>query len=171
MSSPTSDSFVKTLFNTIIDYLSEIQRKNIFTKERFQSIRQYFFQSIGFSILLYYFLHIPILFYSFLKFIFQLLSILFSLPFKTMELFLPKTTNYAVLVPLFWFSSIASFLIARFSHKTIDIQLKKRYNLTKNYSFTLVFVILLLFQSVFILRPIAASIQEQRKLSLVKNKS
>ncbi len=153
-----------SISDTIIGYISYIQQKQYITIERFRSIRRYFFQSIGFFILLYYVFQLPILFYLFLKFLFcciiQIFSIIFWLPLKTIELVLPKTDNYNVMFPLFWFCSFLSFLIAKFFQK----------NLTKRHSFLLTFIIILLLQFLFIILPVATSIKEQRKLSSVKKK-
>jgi hypothetical protein len=133
--------------DTIAGYLSSIQQRRILTTERFLSMRVYFFQSIGLFICLSQF---AILLYHILKFIFWI-------PLKTIELFIPKTTNYNMIVLLIWFCSIISFSIAKYSHRKIG----------KRHSFILIFIGLLLLQSLFILRPIAMSIQEQRKLSSI----
>ncbi len=157
MSSSTSD--------IIIGYIAYIQRKNLLTKQRFASMRCYFFQSIGFSIILYCFSQLLLLLYLLLKIffriIFQIFSIIFWLPVNTIESFMPKINNYFILFPLFWLCSIVSFSIAKFSHK----------NVGKRRSFILSFIILLLLQSVFILLPLAISIHEQQKSSSVKQKA
>ncbi|CAF5218380.1 unnamed protein product, partial [Rotaria magnacalcarata] len=95
-----------------------------------------------------------------------MLSIVVFLPFKFIDLFLPKTTSYNILFPSIWFCSILSFFIAKLSHKNIEIHFGNRFKSIKRYSFTVTFVILLLLQSVLILLPLTQSIQEQRKLSL-----
>ncbi|CAF4573572.1 unnamed protein product [Rotaria socialis] len=171
MSSSTSDSSLNVpQLNTITSYISYIQQKNILTKERFRTIRRYFFQSIGLYVLLYYLFRLLITFYFLLKSIlnltFQMLSIGVFLPFKFIDLFLPKTTSYNILFPSIWFCSILSFFIAKLSHKNIEIHFANRFKSIKRYSFTATFVILLLLQSVLILLPLTQSIQEQRKLSL-----
>ncbi|UJR08320.1 hypothetical protein I4U23_012591 [Adineta vaga] len=163
MSSVSSDSIGKTTFETITNSIAQIQRKEFFTQQRFRSIRQYFFQSIGLLILLYFICQIPYLFYLLIKYIFQLifhlLTIIFWPLLKLFQLILPKTTNYGILFPLFVFSSILSFF-------TTKLSIGKRSHLSKTYSFPLFFLIFLLLQSIFILRPISLSIHEQRKLSL-----
>ncbi len=155
-----------SILDTIIDSIAYIQQKIIISRERFYSISQYFFQSIGFFTLLYFILQLPILFYVFLKLlyrvIFQIFTIIFWLPLKTIELSLPKTKTYYIIFPLFCLCSFLSFFIAKFSHK----------NSGKRRSFNLTFIILFLLQCLFILLPIATSIEEQRKLSAVnKNKN
>jgi hypothetical protein len=147
--------------DTIADYLSHIQQRRIFTRERFSLIRVYFFQSIGLFICLSQF---SIVSYRILTFLFwllfQIFSIIFWIPLKTIELFIPKTTNYNIIIPLLWFCSVISFSIAKYSHR----------NIGKRHSFLFIFILLLLLQFLFILLPIATSIQEQRKLSSVKKK-
>ncbi|CAM4748908.1 unnamed protein product [Rotaria magnacalcarata] len=171
MSSSTSDSSLNVpQLNTITSFISYIQQKNILTKERFRTIRRYFFQSIGLYVLLSCLFRLLAAFYFLLKSIlnltFQMLSIVVFLPFKFIDLFLPKTTSYNILFPSIWFCSILSFFIAKLSHKNIEIHFGNRFKSIKRYSFTVTFVILLLLQSVLILLPLTQSIQEQRKLSL-----
>ncbi|CAF1160075.1 unnamed protein product [Adineta steineri] len=166
MSSPTSDSYL----NPITNYISLIQRKEIFTKQRIHSIRQYFLQSVGLTILLYFILQIPILLYFLfkllLRLIFQIFSLIFWLPLKTIELILPKTNNYGILFPLLFLFSTVSYLIAKLTHKNVETNFGKRYKVLKNNSFILIFIVFLLLQSIFILFPIAGSIQKQKQLPL-----
>ncbi|CAF1010771.1 unnamed protein product [Adineta ricciae] len=160
MSSTASDPTQKTLLDVVTNSISQLQRKQIFNKDRLQSIRRFICQSIGLTILLYFIFRIPILLYALLKVLFQslvyLLTIIFWPYVKLLEFFLPKTTNYGILFPLFLVISILSFLTAKLSSR-------KGY---KNSPFSVVFVVLIIAQSVFVLRPIALSIDEQRKLPL-----
>ena len=82
-----------------------------------------------------------------------------------------KKKNYYILFPLFSLCSLLSLFIAKLSHKNIEIHLGKRSIFLKRYSFILIFILLLLLQSFFILLPIGISIQEQRKLSPVRKKT
>jgi len=153
-----------SILDILIGYIAYMQQKIIITRERFHSISEYFFRSIGFLTLFYFFLQLPMILYGFLKLLFRIVfhmfTIIFWLPLKTIELSLPKTKTYYIIFPLFCLCSFLSFLIAKFSHK----------NSGKCRSFNLTFIILFLLQSLFILLPIATSIQEQRKLSTVKKK-
>lgn len=135
----------------IIRFTCYIQGKKTITKERCQLMCRYFFQFIGFCVLLYYFLQLPLLL---LRLLFRFISIIFFLPLRTIELILPKTNTYYIILPLFSLCSFLSYSIAKFSHK----------NLRKQYSFILIFIMLLFLQSLFILLPIATSINEQRTL-------
>jgi len=144
-----------SISDRIIDYISYIQREKIITKERFYSIRQYFFQSVGFCVLLYFLSQLLKLLFRLIS---QIFSIIFWLPLKTMESFLLKSDNYNIMFLLFCLSSVLSFSIAKFSHKKFR----------KRFSFILTFVIILLLHSLFILLPIAKSIQDRSKLSSVK---
>ena len=132
--------------DTIAGYLSHIQQRYTFTRERFLLMRRYFFQSVGLFICA---LQFAILVYHTLKYLF---AIIFWIPLKLIELFIPKTTNYNIIMLLLWFCSIISFSIAKYSHKKIG----------KRHSFIFVFIALLILQSLFIIRPIARSIHEQR---------
>lgn len=175
MSSSTSDSSQNiSLLNTITGYISHIQKRNFLTTERFRTVRRYFFQSIGLYVLLYCSFRILISFYLFFKLIlyiiFQLLSTVIFLPYKFIELFLPKTTSYNVLFPSIWCCSILSFFIAKSSHKHIENHLGKHHKLIKQYSLSLTFVFILLLQSLLILVPLTGSIKEQRRLASVKIK-
>ncbi|CAF4338515.1 unnamed protein product [Rotaria sp. Silwood2] len=170
MSSSTSDSFLTTpLSNKVTGYVSYIQKKKYFTEQRVHSMRQFFFRFVGVSVILYFIFQLLLLFNFLLKLIFRLLfqifSIIILLLSKFIQLLLPKTTNYNILFFFIGFCSILSFFIAKFSHKNIEIHLGKRYKLIKRYSFMFTFITLLLLQSVLILLPTTASIQEQRKLS------
>jgi hypothetical protein len=144
-----------SISDRIIDYISYIQREKSITKERFYLIRQYFFQSVGFCVLLYFLSQLLKLLF---RLIFQIFSIIFWLPLKAMESFLLKSDNYNIMFLLFCLCSVFSFTIAKFSHKKFR----------QRYSFILTFVIILLLQSLFILLPIAKSIQDRSKLSSVK---
>lgn len=143
--------------DTIIRFTCYIQGKENITRERCKLIGQYFFQFIGFCILLYYVLQLPLLL---LRLLFKILSIIFSFPLKTIVLILPKTDNYYILLPLFSLCLILSYSFAKLL----------RNNLKKQYTFILIFTMLLSLQSIFILLPIVTSIQEQRKLSSVMQK-
>ncbi|CAF1255399.1 unnamed protein product [Rotaria sordida] len=170
MSSSTSDSSINpSLFDKVTGCVSYVQQNNYVTKKRFHTLRQYFFRSVGFSIILYCFCQLIILFYSFLKLIlrllFQIIFMMILFLFKFIQLFLPQTTNYNILFLLIGFCSIISVFIAKFSYKNIEIHLGKRYKLIKRYPFILTLITLLLLQSVLILLPLGVSIREQRKLS------
>jgi hypothetical protein len=173
MSSSTSDSLLNApKLNGITSYISHIQQKNIFTKERFRSTRQFFFQLIGLTVLLYWLCQLLFVFYLLVKLIFHLMFTTISwLPVKILELCLPNLTTYYILFPLFCFCSFISFFVARFSHKNIGIYLEKRSQVLKRYSFIFTFITLLLLQSLFILLPVTTSIQGQRKLSSVNKQT
>lgn len=162
MSSTASDPTRKILLDVVTNSISQLQRKQLLNKDRLQSIRRFICQSIGLTILLYFIFRIPFLFYALLKVLLQsfvyLLTIIFWPYVKLLEFFLPKTTNYGILFLLFLVVSILSFLTAKLSSR-------KGY---KNSPFLVVFIVLIISQSVFVLRPIALSIEEQRKLPLVK---
>ncbi|CAF3438482.1 unnamed protein product [Rotaria sp. Silwood1] len=179
---PSTYSFLNSpLINTITSYIAQIQERKILTRERFHSLTNVISITIGFFVLLYFLIHIQILFYWFLKLIFRLIfkiiSIIFWLPVRTTRFFIPKTIDYDILFPLFWLCSISSFYISKFSHENIcqfyDQHLVRRYKILnydqakrddiKRYLFILTFIVLLLFQSIFILIPIAASIRHHNE--------
>ena len=171
MSSSTSDSSSNSsLLNRITNCISHIQQKNLITEERFHAMRRYFVRSIGFSILLYCFFQTLMSIYYFFTLIINLIFHIFSnlLLRKFIQLILSKITNYDILFPLFWFISIVSYIIAKYSYKNIGMRLGKSFQSIKRYLFILIFIIFLLLQIIFILIPIAASIREQRRLTSVK---
>jgi hypothetical protein len=173
-----SSSFLNNpLINTIIGYISNLQEQNIFSQERFYSLRHHFLITIGFFVLLYCLIRIQILFFWLLKLIFKIISIIFWLPLKTIRFIIPKTIDYDILFPLFWLCSIASFYLSKFSHENIcqfyDQYLVQRYKIfnydqtkredIKRYLFIITFIILLLLQSLFILIPITLSIRHHHE--------
>ncbi|UJR37916.1 hypothetical protein I4U23_030603 [Adineta vaga] len=188
---PPPTSFADTianhpLINTISGCIVQLQRHPMFTKQRLQSLRQSFLVTVGFLVLLYCLVHIQIVFFWLLKFLFHLLfkiiSIIFWLPLKTVRLFIPKSIDYDILFPLLWLCSIASFYISKFSHENIcrfyDQYLVQRYRFLhyegakrediRRYLFIGTFIVLLLLQSLFILMPITLAIRhhhENPKLS------
>lgn len=176
MSSSTSDSSLGSrIINSVTGYISYIQQKQVFTRERCQSIRVQCFRIIGFTLILYTLIRVLISVILSIKTIARLLSqmllIICLLPFKFITLFLPETTSYKILFPLFCFGFILSSIISKLSYKKIEIQLDKRFKLIKRHSFILTFIILLLLQSLLIILPVALSIRTQKKLSLVNKKT
>ncbi|CAF4100340.1 unnamed protein product [Rotaria sp. Silwood2] len=175
------------LINTITGCIVQIQERKILTRKRLHSLIHYSSITTGFFVLLYFLIHIQILFFWFLKLIFRIIfkivSTIFWLPLRTARFFTPKTIDYDILFPLFWLCSISSFYLSKFFHENIcqfyDQHLVRRYKIfnynqakrddIKRYLFILTFILLLILQSVFILIPIAASIRrhnENTKVSL-----
>ncbi|CAF2847087.1 unnamed protein product [Rotaria sp. Silwood2] len=175
------------LINTITGCVVQIQERKILTRKRLHSLIHYSSITTGFFVLLYFLIHIQILFFWFLKLIFRIIfkivSTIFWLPLRTARFFTPKTIDYDILFPLFWLCSISSFYLSKFFHENIcqfyDQHLVRRYKIfnynqakrddIKRYLFILTFILLLILQSVFILIPIAASIRrhnENTKVSL-----
>ena len=145
-----------------MNYLSHLQEREIFTRERLTSIRLFFFQSVGLFIVLYAFSQLLMFLYLLLKFLLWFIFQSFWIPLKTIEFFLPKTTNYYLLFPLIAFCSLISFLLPKFSEQTPS---RKR-----QHSFWLKSIVLFVFQVLFILLPIAMSIHERRELAIVKKR-
>ena len=58
-----------SILNVFSTSLSDLQRRHVFTRERWGTYRQMFFQSVGFLILFYCFIPIPIFFFVSLTFI------------------------------------------------------------------------------------------------------
>ena len=184
-SSPTpqaTDSFLNSpLITTITGYIVHLQERNFFSKEYLLSLKTHFLITIGFLVLLYCLIHIQILFFWLLKLIFRIIfkffSFIFWLPLKTVRIFIPKSIDYDILFPLFWLCSISSFYLSKFSHENVwqfyDQYLVRRYKIftynqekreeIKRYLFILTFIALLLFQSLFILLPIALSIRHNHQ--------
>jgi len=181
-STPPTDSFLNNpLINTIMGYIVHLQQQNIFSKERLLSSRQPILITVGFLVLLYCLINIQILFFWLLKLIFrlifQIISIIFWLPLKTVRFLIPKKIDYDILFPLFWLCSISSFYISKYSHENIcqfyEQYIFRRYQIftyeqikredMKRYLFIITFIILLLLQSLFILIPIALSIRHQHE--------
>ncbi len=191
MSSPTpppADSLINSpLINTITGYISHFQQQNIFTKESFQSYRDFFLLTVGFLVLLYCLIHIQILFFWLLnlifRFLFKIVSMIFWLPLKSVRFLMPKTIDYDILFPLFWLCSISSFYISKFSHENIcqfyDQYFVQRYKIlnydqtkredVRRYLFITTFVVLLLLQTLFILLPVASSIRHQHENAKVSS--
>lgn len=165
------------LLTTLAGHFGRLQEQNFFSKERLQSFRQSFLLTIGFLVLLYCLIHIQILFFWLLKWIFgliyRIISLIFWLPLRTARFFIPKSIDYDILFPLFWLCSIGSFYVSKYSHENVcqfyDRQLVRRYKLLqyepnkreeiRRYLFIFTFIVLLLLQSLFILLPIAQSIR------------
>ncbi|CAF3748358.1 unnamed protein product [Rotaria sordida] len=179
---PPTNSFPNSpLINTITGYIAQFQEQKFFTREHLHSLKHYIAITTGFFVVLYFLIHIQIVFYWFLKLIFRLtfriISIIFWLPLRTARFFTPKTIHYDILFPLFWLCSIVSFYISKISHENIcqfyDQYLVRRYKILhydqakrddiKRYLFILTFIVLLLLQSAFILVPIAASIRHHNE--------
>ena len=173
---------VENLINTITGHVARLQEQNFFSKERLQSLRHYFLLTVGFLVLLYCLIHIQILFFGLLKWvfglIFQIISLIFWLPLRTARFFIPKSIDYDILFPLFWLCSIGSFYVSKYAHENVcqfyDRQLVRRYRLLRyepnkreeirRYLFFFIFLVLLLLQSLFILLPVAQSIRHQHAL-------
>ncbi|CAF4182418.1 unnamed protein product [Rotaria sp. Silwood2] len=169
------------LINTITGCIVQIQERKILTRKRLHSLIHYSSITTGFFVLLYFLIHIQILFFWFLKLIFRIIfkivSTIFWLPLRTARFFTPKTIDYDILFPLFWLCSISSFYLSKFFHENIcqfyDQHLVRRYKIfnynqakrddIKRYLFILTFILLLILQSVFILIPIAASIRRHNE--------
>ncbi|CAF4771848.1 unnamed protein product, partial [Rotaria magnacalcarata] len=185
-SAPPADSLLTNPFvNTITGYLSQMQERNTFTQQRIHINKHHFLIAIGFLVLLYFLIHIQILFFWLLEFIFRLLfqiiSAIFWLPLSTARFFIPKTIDYDILFPLFWLCSISSFYISKFSHENIcqfyDEYFVRRYKIlqydqtkreeVKRHLFVATFIVLLLLQSLFILIPIASSIRRHNSINKV----
>ncbi|CAF1362078.1 unnamed protein product, partial [Adineta ricciae] len=174
---PVNNLIEHPLVNMIAGYIAQLQGHPMLTKQRLLSLRQSFLVTVGFLVLLYCLIHIQILFFWLLKFVFRLLfkvfSLIFWLPLRTVRLLLPKSVDYDVLFPLFWLCSIASFYVSKFSHESIcqfyDQHLVRRYKSLqydpakrediRRYLFIGTFLVLLLVQCLFILTPIALSIR------------
>jgi hypothetical protein len=168
------------VLETVTGYVGYLQEQNIFSKQRLQTWKQYSLLTIGFFILLYFLIHVQLLIYSCVRFffggIFKLFSFVFWLPLRTARFLIPKSIDYDILFPLFWLCSIASFYIGKYLHENLcqlyDRHLVRRYPILsyeqtkrddiRRYLFIFTFIVLLLFQSVFILVPIAQSIGHQR---------
>ncbi|CAF2051333.1 unnamed protein product [Rotaria magnacalcarata] len=189
-SAPPADSLLTNPFvNTITGYLSQMQERNTFTQQRIHINKHHFLIAIGFLVLLYFLIHIQILFFWLLEFIFRLLfqiiSAIFWLPLSTARFFIPKTIDYDILFPLFWLCSISSFYISKFSHENIcqfyDEYFVRRYKIlqydqtkreeVKRHLFVATFIVLLLLQSLFILIPIASSIRRHNSINKVPSQT
>jgi hypothetical protein len=191
MSTPATDSFLNSpLITTITGYIAHFQEQHMFTKERLHSLKSHFLITIGFLVLLYCLIHIQILFFWLLKFIFhlifQFISFIFWLPLRTVRFLIPKTIDYDILFPVFWLCSISSFYISKYLHENIwhffDQYLVQRYKIfnynqtkredIKRYVFVSTFIVLLILQSLFIIVPITLSIRNRHaneKASSVRN--
>ncbi|CAF1060745.1 unnamed protein product [Adineta ricciae] len=184
---PVNNLVEHPLVNMIAGYIVQLQGHPMLTKQRLLSLRQSFLVTVGFLVLLYCLIHIQILFFWLLKFLFRLLfkifSLIFWLPLRTVRLLLPKSVDYDILFPLFWLCSIASFYVSKFSHESIcqfyDEHLVRRYKSLqydpakrgdiRRYLFIGTFLVLLLVQCLFILTPIALSIRNHHANSKVSS--
>ena len=174
----SEESFLNNpMLMTITGYIAQFQERNLFSRERLHLLKHHFLITLGFLVLLYCLIHIQILFFWLLKFIFrvifQFISMIFWLPLKTVRFLMPKSIDYDILFPLFWLCSISSFYLSKIFHENIwqfyNQHLVPRYKLfhydqtkredTKQWVFVITFTVLLLLQSVFILMPIALSIR------------
>lgn len=169
------------LVQSITGSIVHLQKQNLFSKERLHLLKHHFLITIGFLVLLYCLIHIQILFFWLIKFIFRsvfrVISIIFWLPLKFARLFIPKSIDYDILFPLFWLCSIISFYLSKNYHEIIwqwfNQYLVRRYSFfhydqtkredIKRWVFVSTFVSLLLLQSLFILLPITLSIRHQHQ--------
>ena len=184
---PINNLIEHPLVNMIAGYIVQLQGHPMLTKQRLLSLRKSFLVTVGFLVLLYCLIHIQILFFWLLRFLFRLLfkilSLIFWLPLRTVRLLLPKSVDYDILFPLFWLCSIASFYVSKFSHESIcqfyDQHLVRRYKSLqydpakrediRRYLFIGTFLVLLLIQCLFILAPIAVSIRNHHANSKVSS--
>lgn len=181
---PPSDSLLDSPFiNIITGYISQMQERQLLTRNRMNSYKNHILIAVGFLVLLYFLMHVQFFVFWLLKLLFRLIihiiSTIFWLPLTTTRLFIPKTIDYDILFPLFWLCSVTSFYLSKFYHETIcqfyDQYLVQRSKILnsdrikrediKQYLFVSTFVILLLLQSLFILVPIASSIRRHNAIS------
>ena len=94
MASPSSTAGDSSYLNhplvkTITDSIVHLQKQNLFSNERLQLLKHHFLITIGFLVLLYCLIHIQILFFWLIKFIFRsvfrVISIIFWLPLNSLD--------------------------------------------------------------------------------------
>ena len=181
MTSPHATTDLSSM-NRIPTSISHVRQRQkiVVSQERVDSLRRYFLRSVGLLIVLYGCSSLSIQVYSLIKFLsrflWQSIPIIFYSPAKIIQLFLPSSSSLSscrsdVLVPFLWLSSVVSFYLAKFYHRSIcyfyELHLSKRSPFTSTPQiqrclFLVTWIALILLQTVFILVPITLSVGPRR---------
>jgi hypothetical protein len=114
----------KSVLNTMTVYKSRFQQNNVLSREYFCTLRQYFFRTVGLSLVIYGVIPLPLIIWNSMKFIghllVRLIGIGWSMFMRSLSIFIFNGNNTHVSILLCIINGLLSLSIVQYTQKTIE---------------------------------------------------